>query len=167
MGKHRKYPCLYLVRMISVLWGTTWHHYLTNGLDPSPLSPRQVCALYRRRWRIEQAFLLTKRLLGLSYLWAGSLNGVQIQIYATWIFYAVLLDLCQQVAEALNLPLERISVELVFGALYYFSRELLRHPDTALVPYLAQRALSLNLVKAVRHRHRLIDQMDHEIWAFP
>ena len=34
----------------------------------------------------------------------GDLNGVQIQIFATWIFYAVLHDLCSQVAVALNQP---------------------------------------------------------------
>jgi len=30
--------------------------------------------LYRRRWRIEEAFLTVKRLLNLAYLWTGSLN---------------------------------------------------------------------------------------------
>ena len=33
----------------------------TNVLDPQRLSARQVCELYRRRWRIEDAFALTKR----------------------------------------------------------------------------------------------------------
>ena len=90
------------MRLISVLWGKTWYHYLTNVLDPQQLSAREVCDLYRRRWRIEDAFLLTKRLLGLSYLWVGGTNGVQMQIYATWIFYAVLNDLCADVAIALT-----------------------------------------------------------------
>ena len=49
--------------------------------------------LYRRRWRIEQAFSTVKRLLGLSYLWTGSINGVKLQIWATWLFFAVLVDL--------------------------------------------------------------------------
>ena len=35
-------------------------------------------------WRIEQAFNLVKRLLGLSYLWTGSINGVKLQVWATW-----------------------------------------------------------------------------------
>ena len=38
--------------------------------------------LYRRRWSIEDAFAITKRLLGLSYLWVGDTNGVQIQLFA-------------------------------------------------------------------------------------
>jgi len=73
---------------------------------------------------VEDAFLLTKRLLGLSYLWVGGQNGVQIQIFATWIFYAVLNNLCAEVASVLNQPLERISVEMVFRGLYHFSRAL-------------------------------------------
>ncbi|NJL02925.1 MAG: hypothetical protein HC838_18010 [Spirulinaceae cyanobacterium RM2_2_10] len=54
------------------------------------------------RWRIEDAFCLTKRLLGLAYLWVEDTNGVEIQIVATWILYAVLNDLCAQVASALR-----------------------------------------------------------------
>ena len=114
MGMHRANPCRHRVRQVSVLWGTTWHRYLTNVLEAEQLSPREVAQLYRQRWRIEEAFLLTKRLLGLSYLWVGDRNGVEIQLYATWLFYAVLSDLCREVAEALGEPLEQISVEMVF-----------------------------------------------------
>ena len=57
-------------------------------------SARQVCALYRRRWRIEEAVALTKRVLDLAYGWTGSPNAVQVQIYATRIVYAVLLMIC-------------------------------------------------------------------------
>jgi hypothetical protein len=49
--------------------------------------------------------LLTKRLLGLADLWVAGSNGVQIQIYATWIFYLVLIDLGSEVAVALRQPL--------------------------------------------------------------
>jgi hypothetical protein len=38
--------------------------------------------------------------LGLSYLWTGSINGIKLQIWATWIFYAVLVDLGDAVAMA-------------------------------------------------------------------
>lgn len=36
------------------------------------VSPFTVAALYRRRWRLEEAFCTVKRLLGISYLWTGS-----------------------------------------------------------------------------------------------
>ena len=100
MGEYRSHPCKHQVRMVSVLWGQTWYHYLTNVVDPKMLSAQQVCDLYRRRWSIEDAFRITKRLLGLSYLWVGDCKVVQIQLFATWIFYVVLNDLCSQVAIA-------------------------------------------------------------------
>ncbi|MEH2214820.1 transposase, partial [Nostoc sp.] len=38
---------------------------------------RELCVfLYRRRWRVEEAFYTVKRLLSLSYLWTGSINGI-------------------------------------------------------------------------------------------
>jgi IS4 transposase len=37
-------------------------------LETDQLSAQQVCQLYRRRWRIEEAFLLTIRLLVASWL---------------------------------------------------------------------------------------------------
>lgn len=149
MGWHHTNPCRHPMRQVSLLWGKTWYHYLTNVLDPQQLSAQSVCDLYRRRWRIEDAFLLTKRLLGLSYLWVGSTNGVQMQIYATWIFSAVLNDLCADVAVALQQPIERISVEMVFRSLYFFNRALLLNPELQLIPWLAEHHRSMGLVKAV------------------
>ncbi|MEH2185983.1 MAG: IS4 family transposase [Nostoc sp.] len=78
MGLNHTDPCRHPMRLVSVLWSTTWYHYLTNVLDPEQLSAQQVCDLYRRRWKIEDAFLLTKKLLGLSYLWVGGVNGVPL-----------------------------------------------------------------------------------------
>jgi Transposase DDE domain len=165
LGKYRSNPCKHPVRLVTVLWGKTWYYYLTNVLDPELLSAQQVCELYRRRWRVEDAFLLTKRLLGLSYLWVGGQNGVQIQIFATWIFYAVLNNLCAEVAGALNQPLERISVEMVFRGLYHFSRALLRGESEDVVAFLAENYKLLGLVKAVRKRHRDSAALSQEIWA--
>lgn len=165
MGLHHTDPCRYPLRQVSVLWGQTWYRYLTNILDPAQLSPQQVCDLYRRRWQIENAFLLTKRLLGLSYLWVGSTNGVQMQIYATLIFYAVLNDLCTDVAVALQQPLERISVEMVFRSLYFFHRALLQNPQLQLIPWLVEHQRSMGLVKAVHQRHRRTQAKSLDIWA--
>lgn len=165
LGQYRSNPCTHPLRLVSVLWGNTWYTYLTNVLDPTRLSPQQVCDLYRRRWRIEDAFLLTKRLLGLSYLWVGGSNGVQIQLYSTWIFYIVLMDLCAQVALALRQPLERISVEMVFRSLYHFSRARQQGRATDLVPFLVAYAKSFGLVKAVRKRHRQVQAQSLDIWA--
>ena len=58
-----------------------------------------VADLYGKRWRIEQAFNTVKRLLDLSYLWTGSINGIKLQIWGTWMFYAILVDLGDAVAD--------------------------------------------------------------------
>ena len=165
LGQYRSNPCQYPLRLVSVLWGKTWYYYLTNVLDPEQLSPQQVCELYRRRWQIEQAFLLTKRLLGLAYLWVGGSNGVQIQIFATLIFYAVLNDLCSQVAVALNQPKERISIEMVFRGLYHFARAFMRGDTNDVVNYLAEHYMLLGLVKAERKRHRENAAVCSQIWV--
>ena len=153
-GPIRSNPCQHPLRMVSVRWQGTWYRYLTNVLDPQGWSARQVCELYRRRWRIEDAFALTKRLLDLAYVWTGSSNAVQLQIYATLMFYAVLLTICQQVAQVLGEPLERISVEMVCRAFYHYSRAVQRGACDDLVAFLAEHAKLLGLVKRQRKHHR-------------
>jgi len=51
----------------------------------------------------------------------GSLNGIKLQIWATGLIYAVLVDLSDAVAEAVQLPPERISMEMVWRGLYHFN----------------------------------------------
>jgi Transposase DDE domain len=165
VGLHHSPPCRYPLRLVSVLWRGQWYRYLTNVLDPSQLSARHICELYRRRWRIEDAFLVTKRVLALAYLWKASANGVQLQLYATFLFYLVLLNVCQQVAQSLNEPLERISVEMVFRAFSHYSRALTRGETTDLVPYLVPHANLLGLVKRQRKRHREIHDTELVVWG--
>lgn len=167
LGIYRSNPCCHRLRLVSVLWGNTWYTYLTNVLDPQQLPPHLVCELYRRRWRIEDAFALTKRLLGLSYLWTGDRNGVQIQIYATWIFYAILNELCTEVAIALNQPIEAISMEMVFRGLYHYAQALLNGTADAVVTFLVEHQRLLSLVKTPRKRKRLRDEQFREVWGIP
>ena len=65
--------------------------------------------------------MLVKRLLGLAYLWSGAFNGISLQVWATWLLYGVLVDLSDAVAEALKVPLEQISLEMVYRGLYHFT----------------------------------------------
>ena len=124
-------------------------------LNPEVLPPYVVADLYRRRWRIEEAFNLVKRLLGLGYLWTGSINGVKLQVWATWLVYAVLLDLGDAVAEQLALPFDRISLEMVFRGLYHFHHAYSSGQATDPVLYLAApENRDLGVVKAVRKRKR-------------
>jgi hypothetical protein len=150
-----------------VLWHGQWDRYLTNVRDPTQLSARPVCDLYRHRWRIEDAFLGTKRVLDLASLWKASPKGMQLQLYATLLFSLVLLKVCQQVAQSRNEPLEQISVEMVFRAFSHYSCALTRGKTRALVPYLVHHAKRLGLVKRRRQRHREIQQTEQLVWGSP
>ena len=120
MGSGTKRTPFITLRLIEVRSGKTWHSYLTSVIEPQILPPYVVADLYRRRWRIEEAFNTVKRLLGLSYLWTGSLNGVKLQIWGTWLFYAILVDLGDAVADELSLPFNRVSLEMIYRGLYHF-----------------------------------------------
>jgi hypothetical protein len=165
LGQHRSNPCRERVRLVSVLWGTTWYRYLTNVLESDKLAAHEVALLYRQRWRVEEAFLLTKRLLGLSYLWVGHTNGVQIQLYATWLFYAVLTDLCVQIAQALDEPLAQLSVEMVYRSFYHFNVAATRGYQQSLLVFLLENAERLGLVKAQSKRQKIKAAFENEIWG--
>lgn len=144
-------PCSHPLRLIEVRFGKTWYRYLTSVLDPAILPASVVADLYRRRWRIEEAFLIVKRLLNLSYLWTGSQNGVLLQVWSTWLFFAVLVDLSDAVADELMLPFDRISLEMVFRSLYYFIQAYNKGEATDPVKYLAApENQDLGVVKRLR-----------------
>jgi hypothetical protein len=97
---------------------------------------------------IEDAFNTVKRFLGLAYFWTGSQNGVQLQLWATWMVYLVVVDLSDAVAEALHLPLVAISMEMVFRSLYYFGRAYTKGEADDPVAYFALHPKVLGLVKS-------------------
>jgi hypothetical protein len=142
-----------LVRLIQVLYQGKWYRYLTNELDPERLPAPYVVALYWQRWRIEDAYNIVKRLLGLAYFWVGSQNGVELQVWATWLLYAVLVDLTDAVAEQLNKPFATISMEMVYRSLYYFTTAYDRGEATDPIVYLADNATWLGVLKRKR-KHR-------------
>lgn len=90
IGKAETRQC---VRLVEVLDQGKWYRYLTNELDVARLPAPYVVALYYQRWRIEDAYAIVKRLLGLAYFWSGAQNAVELQLWATWLLYAVLVDL--------------------------------------------------------------------------
>ena len=110
-----------------------------------------------------------------SYLWTGSLNrhlqkldfslsitrvsgsflemsnGIQLQIWGTWLFYAVLVDLGDAVAEELSLPFDQISLEMIYRGLYHFSVAYQKGIATDPVKYFAAREnQDLGIVKHPR-----------------
>ena len=137
IGSGTKKTPFVTLRLIEVRVGTLWRSYLTSVLDPSILPPHVVIDLYQKRWRIEDAFNTVKRLLGLSYLWTGSINGIKLPIWATWLFYSVLVDLGDAVADELSLPFDRISLEMIYRGLYYFHSASSRGETADPVKYFA------------------------------
>ena len=149
----RTSQCQHLLRLIEVRHGTKWYRYVTSALDPNILPAVYVADLYRRRWRIEEAFAVLKRLIGLSYLWTGSINGILLQVWSSWLFYATLIDLADAVAEELMLPFDRISLEMVFRGLYHFIQAYDRGEATDPVKYLAApENRDLGVVKRLRKK---------------
>ena len=142
--------CATLVRLIEIQFGGRWFRYLTNVLDPQLLPAEYVAELYGQRWRIEYAFNVVKRLLGLAYFWVGSINGVQVQVWGTWILYAVLVDLTDQVAEVLHRPFSEISIEMVFRGLYHFTFDYHQGKAFDPVQFLADEADLLGIIKRKR-----------------
>ena len=142
--------CQQTMRLVAVLYKGKWFRYLTNELDPHRLPTEHVVALYWQRWRIEEAFFIVKRLLGLAYFVAGSVYAVQTQLWATWILYAVLIDLTDAVAEHLQQPFACLSVEMVFRGLYHFTQARQRGQADEPVAYLANEARGLGVLKQKR-----------------
>jgi hypothetical protein len=139
-----------LVRLIAFLYQGKWYRYLTNDLDPMHLPVEYAVALYWQRWRIEDSYALVKRLLGLAFFHGGAQNAVQMQLWATWILYAVLVDLTDEVAQQLNQPFARLSLEMVYRSLPFFTRAHHRGQANDLIVYLAEHAKDLGILKRIR-----------------
>jgi hypothetical protein len=135
------------IRLIEVQYLGKWYRYMTNELDAERLPTAYVVALYWQRWRIEDAYNIVKRLLGLAYFWCGAQNAVEMQVWATWLLYVVLIDLTDAVAEALNQPFAAISIEMVYRSLYFFTNAHQRGETNDVVAYLAADAKFFGILK--------------------
>jgi len=142
------------VRLIEIQAHGMLYRYLTNALDPLDLPITHAAALYAQRWRVEDAFAIAKRLLGLAYFYGGAQNAVEMQLWATWILYAVLVDLTDAVAEALERPFAELSMEMVYRSLYFVVGAMQRDPTTDPARYLAEEAHDLGIIKRPRKSAR-------------
>ena len=70
-------------------------------------------------------------------MWTGSLNGILLQVWATWLFFAVLVDLTDAIADQLMRPFDDLSLEMVFRGLYHFHRAFSQGLASDPVQYLA------------------------------
>ncbi len=141
--------CLPL-RLIELYYEGKWYRYFTSERDPQRLPPAYVVALYWQRWRIEDAYHTIKRLLGLAYFWVGSHNGVRLQLWATWLLYAVLVDLTDELADTLGVPFNDLSLEMVYRSLYFATTASHRGESDDPIAYLAANAALFGLIKRKR-----------------
>jgi len=110
--------------------------------------------LYWHRWRVEDAYAIVKRLLGLAYFWCGAQNAVEIQVWPTWLLYTVLVDRTDSVAEALKQPLAAIAMEMVYRSLYFFTQARQCGQADDLVIYLVANTKLFGIVKRKRKSAR-------------
>jgi hypothetical protein len=139
------------IRLIEVQYRGKWYRYMTNELDDKKLPTAYVVALYWQRWRIEEAYNIVKRLLGLAYFWCGAQNAIEMQVWCTWLLYVVLIDLTDAVAEALSKPFSAISIEMVYRSLYFFTIARQRGETDDVVTFLANKA---NLLGILKRKHK-------------
>jgi len=143
-----------LVRLVQVLYQGKWYRYISNELDPERLPTPYLVALYWQRWRIEDAYNTIKRILGLAYFWCGAQNAVEMQLAATWILFAVLVDLTDAVAEILKTRFAALSLEMVYRSLPYFTQAYHKGRATDVVAFLATHAERYGILKRQRNRDK-------------
>jgi hypothetical protein len=143
-----------LTHSVQVLYQGKWYRYLSNELDAEKLPVHYLVALYWQRWRIEDAYNTIKRLLGLAYFWCGAQNAVEMQLAASWILFAVLVDLTDAVAESLKKRFAALSLEMVYRSLPYFTKAYHQRRATDVVAYLAAHAERYGILKRRRNRDK-------------
>jgi len=69
---------------------------------------------------------------------------------ATWLLYAILVVLTDNIAKALNQPFAAISIEMVCRSLYFFTQAHQRGQSDGIVAYLTAKANLFGIVKRQR-----------------
>jgi len=166
-GPDRSPPWTPPRRLVSVLWPTGWDRSRPQVREPHRWAARQVGARYRRRGRSAEAWARTKRGVAWAYGWTGATQAVPWPRDATLIVEAVWLTSCQQGAQVLGEPWERLSVARVLRAFYPYRRAVERGAWDALGSLLAAHAQRLGMVKRWRQPHRERQPLESIIWGDP
>lgn len=113
LGKYRADRTKYMVRLVTFKLGKREFRYITNVLNPSVLSIREIALLYQQRWDIEMGFNMVKRHLKLHLLWSGKQQIVMQQIWAVFIIAQILQAIRMEIAGKKNVSPFDVSLELV------------------------------------------------------
>lgn len=121
VGAYRS-RCGYMLRLVRFYDGKDLRIYLTNVLDPTQLSMRQVAELYARRWDIELAFKTLKVSLGLSHWWSSQPILIQQQCLLVLIVAQILQALRLQIAAQAQVDPFEVSLPLLIDYVPFFIR---------------------------------------------
>jgi len=103
---------------------------------------RMIAVLYRGTW---YRYLTNET--DPARLPAAYVVALYWQRWATWIVYAVLIDLTDTIAEELRQPFAALLVEMIYRGLYHFAQAQQRGEADDVVAYLAAQAKSLGILK--------------------
>jgi hypothetical protein len=137
LGKYRSDHAKHAVRLIEVRYKGDVYRYITNVYDPRQLSARDIVNLYGRRWDIELAFKLVKRVLGLAGIWSAHKEVIKLQVYATLTIAQIVQALRHELALRANEPVDNVSEALLVRVIYLFGEyddedilgKILKAPD--------------------------------------
>jgi len=93
------------LRLVEVQ-GKTMYGYITSVLDHKFFHRMPLLTSTDDGGELKRLSILNACWL---FIWTGSINGVKLQVWTTWLFYAVLIDLADAVADELAVPFDRIS----------------------------------------------------------
>ena len=113
LGRYRADRAKHMVRLVQYRHADVIHRYVTNVLEPSRLSLRDIAVLYARRWDIEMAVQLVKQHLGVRLWWSNNLTVVQHQLWATLIISQVLMALRWEIASRAGVGVFDVSMQLM------------------------------------------------------
>jgi len=146
------------LRVVEVRFGRKWYCYVTSVLDPVVLPPFMVADIYRRCWRLEKAFYTVKRLLNLCLPLDRFDQWHPVAAPGHLAFYLLLIDLGGAVADALSLPFERISLEMLHRGFYHFIQAYRKGRASDPVAYFAvPENRDLGIMKMVCKPNRILN----------
>jgi Transposase DDE domain len=122
LGAYRADRAKHAVRLVQYRHRGVLDRYLTNVLDPTVLSLREIARLYARRWDFELAVKLVKRHLGLHLLWSAKPVVVQQQVWAALCIAQILHALRLEIAGRAGVAPFDVSLALLVEYLPRYAR---------------------------------------------
>ncbi len=162
LGKYRADRAAHAVRLVCFSVHGTPYRYLTNVLDSTQLSMRDIAQLYARRWDIELAFKLLKCELGLHIWWGARPELVLIQLWIALILAQLLHALQLHVAMQAEVDPFDVSMHLLVELL-----ETIPAEPTPIIDRLVQDGRALGLIRPSSRLKVVVPQIEPHMLCPP